>query len=311
MDWKAAKECADEFIKKSVAPGTLKGYKREWVKWLNFARSRGFCLAPPSASSLEIYLMSEIAPRKSVAAIEAVSASVNWHCAEIDKPSPFSRRRIGLLVRGMKAEFRRPVVPRLPFQRAHIRRFLDMGRQLPRSRRAAVIMAMCFADFLWFSEVVNMRLEDVSVDRAGVHFKVRKAKNHRMGFDVCLPVNRKKMHCVGRYVLEFLETDLRWAPGVSGFLCCKVDALAFFPRTSVSYSALHEGCKDLIKKAGLDPSRYSTHSAKRGSATEAVSAGCSDAEVTSLGRWRSANTGRQYVHSGQEFRKKLTDRYSL
>jgi hypothetical protein len=94
------------------------------------------------------------------------------------------------------------------------------------------------------------------------------------------------------------------------FFVLQSDA-SFFPRTSVSYSALHEGCKDLIKKAGLDPSRYSTHSAKRGSATEAVSAGCSDAEVTSLGRWRSANTGRQYVHSGREFRKKLTDRYSL
>jgi hypothetical protein len=120
MDRSTAKECAYEFIKKSVASGTLKGYKREWVKWLSFERSRGFRLAPPSASSLEIYLMSEIAPRKSVAAIEAVSASVNWHCAEIDEPSPFSRRRIGLLVRGMKAEFRRPVVPRLPFQRAHI-----------------------------------------------------------------------------------------------------------------------------------------------------------------------------------------------
>jgi hypothetical protein len=164
MDWNAAKECADEFIKKSVAPGTLKGYKREWVKWLSFARSQGFRLAPPSASSLEIYLMSKVAPRRSVAAIEAVLASVNWHCAEIDEPSPFSRRRIGLLVRGMKAEFRRPVVLRLSFQRAHIRRFLDMGRQSPRSRCAAVIMAMCFADFLRFSEVVHMRLEEVSVD---------------------------------------------------------------------------------------------------------------------------------------------------
>jgi integrase len=83
-----------------------------------------------------------------------------------------------------------------------------MGRQSPRLRRAAVIMAMFFADFLRFSEVVHMRLEDVYMDRAEVHFKVRRAKNHRMGFDVCLPVDRKRKHCVGRYVLEFLETDL-------------------------------------------------------------------------------------------------------
>jgi hypothetical protein len=133
-----------------------------------------------------------------------------------------------------------------------------------------------------------VRLEDIEVSKGSVCFRVRKAKNHCLGFDVTLSVDKKRKYCVGAYLLRFLESGLRWSPGSSGFLCCKV-----------------------IKAAGLDPSKFSTHSAKRGSATTAVSAGCSDAELTSMGRWRSANTGTRYVHDGPEFRKRLAKRFSV
>jgi hypothetical protein len=138
---------------------------------------------------------------------------------------------------------------------------------------------------------------------------VRKAKNHRLGFDVTLSVDKKRKYCVGAYLLRFLESWLRWSPGSSGFLCCKVEKACFRPSQSIGYSYLHESCKSLIKAAGLDPSKFSTHLAKRGSATTVVSAGCSDAELTSTGRWRSANTGTRYVHDGPGFRKRLAKRF--
>jgi hypothetical protein len=53
-------------------------------------------------------------------------------------------------------------------------------------------------------------------------------------------------------------------------------------RLPISYSALHASCRDLIEAVGLNPSKYSTHSAKRGSATATVVAGCTDAEVTAV-----------------------------
>jgi hypothetical protein len=59
----------------------------------------------------------------------------------------------------------------------------------------------------------------------------------------------------------------------------------------------------------LDPTKYSTHSAKRGLATAAVVAGCT--EVTALGRWKSAETGKRYVHGSEEFPKKLSSRFCL
>jgi hypothetical protein len=46
-----AKEAADKYIAACVAPGTLKGYKKEWIKWLAFARRHGYRLSPPPEAS--------------------------------------------------------------------------------------------------------------------------------------------------------------------------------------------------------------------------------------------------------------------
>jgi hypothetical protein len=121
---------------------------------------------------------------------------------------------------------------------------------------------------------------------------------------VCLPVGDPKS--IGSFVLDFLRRGLKWRLGKIGFLCCQLKGGDFRPRLPISYSALHSSCKDLIEAVGLDPTKYSTHSAKRGSATAAVPAGCTDAEVSALGRWKSAETGKQYVHGSEEFRKKMS-----
>jgi hypothetical protein len=128
--------------------------------------------------------------------------------------------------------------------------------------------------------------------------------NHRLVFDVCLPVGDPKS--IGAFVLDFLCCGLK-----TGFLCCQLQGAEFRPQIPISYSALHSSCKDLIEAVGLDPSKYSTHSAKRGSATAAVVASWTDAEVTALGRWISAETERQYVHGSEKFRKSLSTRFCL
>jgi hypothetical protein len=72
----AAKAAADKYIQRSVAPGTRRAYKKEWVRWLTFARERGFRLAPPRVQNLEEYLVLSVAERKSLAVLETVSAAV-------------------------------------------------------------------------------------------------------------------------------------------------------------------------------------------------------------------------------------------
>jgi hypothetical protein len=191
-----AKGAADRYIAACIAPGTLKGYKKE---------------APPRPADLEDYLTSEVAPRGSVAVIDSILATFNWHCAEVGYNSPFLNKRIVLIVKGMKRLLCKPTVPRLPFLRSHIRRFMRFSRGSFRHWRAAVVMATCFADFLCFSKVIHVRLEDLTLSESDLRFQVRKAKNHRLGFDVCLPVGNPKS--IGRSSLIFCIVVLSGSRG--------------------------------------------------------------------------------------------------
>jgi hypothetical protein len=161
-------------------------------------------------------------------------------------------------------------------------------------------MATCFANFLRFSKVLNVCLEDITLAGNDLRFRVKKAKNHRLGFDVCLPVDDPKS--IGAFVLNFLQRGVKWRPGKVGLLCCQLEGGNFRARLPISYSGLHASCKDLVEAVGLDRTKYLTHSAKRGSATAAVSA---------LGRWRSAETGKGYVHGSDKFRKRLSSCFSV
>jgi integrase len=105
-------------------------------------------------------------------------------------------------VKGMKRVLRKPTVPQLPFWKSHIRSFMRFSRGSYWHWRAAVVMAICFADFLRFSKALNIRLEHIMKAGNDLRFCVQKAKNHRLGFDVCLPVDDPKS--IGVFVLDFL-----------------------------------------------------------------------------------------------------------
>jgi predicted ester cyclase len=64
----------------------------------------------------------------------------------------------------------KPAVPRLPFLRSHIRKFMQFPKGSFWHWRAAVVMATCFADFLCFSEVLNVRLEDITLTGSDLRF---------------------------------------------------------------------------------------------------------------------------------------------
>jgi hypothetical protein len=122
-----AKVAADRYIAACMAPGTLRGYK-EWVKWLTFSWKHGYRPAPPRPADLEDYLTSEVGPRGSVAVIDSILASFNWHCAEVGYSSPLLNKRFVLIVKRMKRLLRKPSVLRLLFLRRHIRRFMRFSR---------------------------------------------------------------------------------------------------------------------------------------------------------------------------------------
>ncbi len=66
----------------------------------------------------------------------------------------------------------------------------------------------------------------------------------------------------------------------------------------LSRSDINSWLRCLLRDTGVDPSRYSSHSFRIGSATAAAAAGFSDTQIQRLGRWRS-DAFRRYIRPTQ------------
>ena len=55
----------------------------------------------------------------------------------------------------------------------------------------------------------------------------------------------------------------------------------------LTYNIHNSNIKNLLQRAGLDPSQFSSHSLRAGAATQAARAGLSGGDIKRLGRWRS------------------------
>jgi hypothetical protein len=80
----------------------------------------------------------------------------------------------------------------------------------------------------------------------------------------------------------------------------------FQAKEQVSSGTTRSGVKALITAVGLDPSKYATHSARRGAAVAAASAGATPAELAELGRWKSADMPLAYIRGSGKVRNAAT-----
>ena len=77
----------------------------------------------------------------------------------------------------------------------------------------------------------------------------------------------------------------------------------------VSQSAIRDSLKALMTKIGVDRSKFSFHSTRRGAATEAGRAGLSTEEIKALGRWKSSRMVELYTKRTEEDISNITKKF--
>ena len=122
---------------------------------------------------------------------------------------------------------------------------------------------------------------DVSFYRSGSSFimvyKCQVSKTSPHGFDVHVGCSGEPI-CAPCIMHHFLAS------------CSAEPSSPLFRFTSghlLSYSVYNAIIKRLVQLAGLDSSRYSSHSVRAGAATQAARAGLDPDSIKRLGRWRS------------------------
>jgi hypothetical protein len=127
------------------------------------------------------------------------------------------------------------------------------------------------------------------------------------------PVDERP-HCVGTFLRDYMHLCGIQAGLAAHKFGCKIRKdkdKSFFalPRVCVSVRTMWNDGKKVIASIGLDPSRFASHSAKRGGALAAAQAGLNDVELTRVGNWSSPDMAALYLRGTEEYRTKLIDAF--
>jgi hypothetical protein len=195
--------------------------------------------------------------------------------------------------------------------------FIDLARgsKCLKVWRSVLPLLLCFQQLLRSGSIYV--LTGANVVRIVDEFVVTivSDKNHRSLFEARFPIDPSRPYCVGLFLRDFIRLFGIVLGDAGSFFACayrtdKVLGLQVpMPTVSVKPSTMHNGFKFVIGLAGLDPARFLSHSAKRGGATAAVSAGATDIQTQQLGRWKSDRMASYYVRQAEQERAKVVDSF--
>jgi integrase len=267
---------------------------------------------PPDMRALEIFIADSAQLSGSVGVSNVTAAAVAHFCNLEGFPTPFSTPRFSKIMRGIKNTYSKAVKPKKPFSRTDIIRFMNVAREGDlMDWRAAFPMALCFQQLLRGAECFSLNGENVVRAVDSFRVVVETSKNHPEGFEFIVPINYAGPNCVVQFMEDYIRKMGIRLGNAKSFFACKVARTKgiWTPVSTVRVvnSTMRAGCKRMIVAAGMDPSKYATHSCKRGAALEALKAGLTGAQIQDLGRWSSASMVARYSSGDAGLRSTITE----
>lgn len=286
-----------KLLSASVAESTAGVYARKIGEWRKYARG------DTSIECVARFLANRAEATASYNVVEAYRAAVGFEFAQAGLEPPGGHPFIVRVMKGAKRLYSKPTRKKKPFTTAHIKQMVVAAESSdkPSLKRAAWALALAHGHFLRISEVMGLTGADISLnDDDDICLTVRQAKNHLHGFDVRVRRGSGQPVKVHKYVRKLMAMSAVRVGDRSSFLMAKCGGGG-----KVAVSTVHADVKKLVKLVGLDPDKYSFHSARHGAATEAARAGCTVAELRFLGRWRGYETPAEYTQFDEEDRHRL------
>ncbi|HLJ49108.1 MAG TPA: site-specific integrase [Bryobacteraceae bacterium] len=288
VDLMALKRERDQLNGHATAANTRRALDSDWRHFATWCRRAGRTSLPAAAETVELYLThcaAKLGHKTSTVQRRAWSISRQHRSAGEISP-------LGDQVRGLLAAIARKfgTAPQQPaaVTPEELRAMSLACDDSPRGIRDRAILVLGFATGCRRSELVALRIQDVTVAGKGLVVKVRRAKNDQTGRGREIGVfrGRRAETCPVRTLRAWLR--LRGpSPGL---------LFGLTTGESINY-VVHQAAK----RAGLDPARYSAHSLRAGMCTTAVASGAPESIVMRRSGHKSASSFQRYVRPAEMF----------
>ena len=305
-----------ELFRAAFAGGTIEKYRRAWQKWVQWTTTYSevsHCPADPFFVC--IYFNDLIKDNTPISAIISAFCGIRWGHINAGYESPTDCQFVKLAFEGAKRLACKSTVRRKePFTADMIRHLVSLYDDSENllHLRFLIICIFGFAGFFRISELLDIQLKHISLEKDSIEIFLEKSKTdqHRDGETVYIAQSGNStcpLYWIKRY-LRLAKLDIKKTPEY--FLICKMaktksghNAHGKHPITyPTARKTFLEHVNEIFKPQS---NQYGLHSLRSGGATAASENGVCDRLIGKRGRW-SANSSVKDIYIKDSKKKRLS-----
>lgn len=231
-----------------------------------------------------------------------ITAIKQWHIYQ-NFPDPTQPPVISKTLTGISRIHGKPKDKAPPLLPKHLAIIINYLNTLPELNLAAsrdsALMQMGFLGAFRRSELVDIRVENISWHTEGIEILIPKSKTDQLheGQYCAIPYGNKQLCAV-----RALQTWLSISHIDSGYIFRRIVRGNKISDQHITPEAVNNILKKHAHSAGIENATdFSSHSMRRGFATTASRAGVPLQSIMRQGRWRHIGTVLEYIEAAQRF----------
>jgi site-specific recombinase XerD len=303
LDWKpvsartsaldALRALADHYAETAAAKRTRIARAQDWAAFERWCEGHALCALPAEVETLRCYLAGLAQRGLRASTIRRARCSIGLHHEQHGLPRPDRTCRTRQVERGIARAIgtrEQGAEPVLPHQLTQI---VESFSDSPRDVRDRALLLFGFAGGFRTSELVALRVEDLTFSEQGATVLIRSGKEDPLGRgdETEVPRSANVEVCPVHALERWLEQLGR---PTAGPLFRRIDG-ARVRDVPMSERATSRAVQRAVARAGF-VGKFSSHSLRAGLCTSAVAAGSTTYEVAKHCRMKCVQTVGRYVH---------------
>ncbi|XP_069141252.1 uncharacterized protein [Argopecten irradians] len=305
------------FILKARSDKTVEKYYNAFKRWETFAKQDNVCHLPAQPVQVALYLTHILDTGGSGTMVTAAIYGIKWAHSINGFEDPTVNSFVKNLMEAAKRQVRAPRRKKDCVSADMLICLCDIhkdSRDISVVRDLAMIV-LCFAGFLRYNELSELRCEDVSFHESCLKLNIRKSKTdqYRLGNEVVI-AKGKTVACPYLMFKRFMglsgatvsSKDYLFKP----LFRSKAECKQIYKQKPLSYTRARECVVKRLNEVskGLD---LGLHSLRAGGATEAANGNVNERCWKRHGRWRSDVSKDGYVADSLQNRLEVTKQLGL
>jgi integrase len=248
---------AAEYLAAAKASNTLRAYRSDWVEFSAWTGYRELQALPAAPETLALYLTDLAGVAKTSTISRRLAAIAEGHRAA-GFPSPTENPAVKAVWAGIRRVHGTATDGAAPLTVPLLRRVIEALPEGLAGHRDRALLLLGFAGALRRSELMALDLVDLDERPEGLVVRIRRSKTdpEAAGRLVGIPYGSNPATCPVRAIRAWCE-----AAGITaGPLFRPVNRAGTLCRGRLSPASANRAVQRAVRRAGLDPRRYSAHS---------------------------------------------------